>query len=89
VPVKKSKSVLKRIRQSEERRLHNRANISRFKTAMKKLEHVIEEKNAEAARAMLPTVVATLDKAASQKVLSKNSASRKKSSLTRRVNSLT
>jgi len=86
--VKKSKSVLKRVRQSEQRRLQNRSNVSRYKTEIKKLEHLIEEKNAEAARATLPSVVATIDKAASKQALSKNSASRKKSSLTRRVNSL-
>jgi small subunit ribosomal protein S20 len=86
--VKKSKSVLKRVRQSEQRRKQSRSNISRYKTEIKKLDHLIEEKNVEAARAMLPSVVATLDKAASKKALSKNSASRKKSSLTRQVNSL-
>jgi small subunit ribosomal protein S20 len=86
--VRKSKSVLKRTRQSEDRRQRNRAEISRYKTEIKKLEHLIEEKNVEAARAMLPSVAATVDKAASKKVLSKNSASRKKSSLARRVNSL-
>jgi small subunit ribosomal protein S20 len=86
--VRKSKSVLKRIRQSEDRRQRNRAEISRYKTEVKKLENLIEEKNAEAARAMLPSVAATLDKAASKKAISKNSASRKKSSLARRVNSL-
>lgn len=86
--MKKSKSVLKRIRQSEQRRIRNRPNVSRYKTEVKKLEHLIEEKKAEEARALLPSVVATLDKAACKKALSKNSASRKKSSLTRRVNSL-
>jgi small subunit ribosomal protein S20 len=86
--VRKSKSVLKRTRQSEDRRQRNRAEISRYKTEIKQLEHLIEEKNVEAARAMLPSVAATVDKAASKKVLSKNSASRKKSSLARRVNSL-
>jgi len=86
--VRKSKSVVKRIRQSEDRRQRNRAEISRYKTEVKKLENLIEEKNAEAARAMLPSVAATLDKAASKRAISKNSASRKKSSLARRVNSL-
>ena len=86
--MRKSKSVLKRIRQSEDRRQRNRAEISRYKTEVKKLENLIEEKNAEAARAMLPSVAATLDKAASKRAISKNSASRKKSSLARRVNSL-
>jgi small subunit ribosomal protein S20 len=86
--VKRSKSVLKRIRQNERRRLINRADISKYKTVIKKLEELIEQKNLEAARSMLPTVTASIDKAVSQKVLSKNSASRKKSSLARRVNAL-
>ncbi len=86
--MKRSKSALKRIRQNERRRVVNRANISKYKTTIKKLEELIEQKNIEAARTMLPTVVASLDEAVTKKVLSKNSASRKKSSLARRVKAL-
>ncbi len=86
--MEKSKSVLKRARQNEQRRMRNRANLSRYKTAIKKLEAVIEQKDAEKARELLPGVVATIDKAVSKNVLSKNSASRKKSSLTLRINAL-
>jgi small subunit ribosomal protein S20 len=86
--VEKSKSVLKRARQNEKRRLRNRANISRSKTAIKKLEAAIEKKDAAKARELLPDVIATIDKAVSKKAITKNSASRKKSSLTLRVNAL-
>jgi small subunit ribosomal protein S20 len=86
--VKKSKSVLKRVRQNERHRLRNRANVSKYKTAIKRLEAAIEQNDSDGARNLLPTVAAAIDKAASQKALSKNSASRKKSSLTRRVNAL-
>lgn len=84
----KSKSVLKRARQNERRRLRNRANVSRYKTAIKKIEAVIEQKDAEKARELLSDVVATIDKAVSKNALSKNSASRKKSSLALRINAL-
>lgn len=86
--MKRSKSVLKRIRQNERRRVHNRANASKYKTMMKKLEAAIEKSESDTARSLLPTVVAALDKAASKNALSMNSASRKKSSLARRVNAL-
>jgi small subunit ribosomal protein S20 len=86
--VVKSKSVLKRARQNEGLRVRKRANVSKYKTVIKKLEAAIDEKDAAKAREMLPGVVATIDKAASKDALSKNSASRKKSSLTLRVNAL-
>jgi small subunit ribosomal protein S20 len=66
----------------------NKSNLSRYKTEVKKFEHLIEEKNVEVARAALPSIVATIDQAASKKAISKNSASRVKSSLSRRLNSL-
>lgn len=84
----RSKSVLKRGRQNEKRRMRNRANVSRYKTAIKKIETVIESKDAAAARELLPGVVAVIDKAVSKNALTENSASRKKSSLARLVNAL-
>jgi small subunit ribosomal protein S20 len=86
--VPKTKTVLKRIRQNEKRRLRNRANVSRYKTAVKKLEVAIEANEPYAAKELLPSVVATIDKAVSKNALTKNSAARKKSSLARRVNAL-
>ncbi len=68
--------------------MRNRANVSRYKTVVKKLETALESKDGEAAKKLLPDVVETIDKAVSKNALSKNSASRKKSSLARRVNAL-
>lgn len=84
----RTKTILKRIRQNEKRRIRNRINVSRYKTAVKQLEAAIEAKEAEAARGLLPGVVATIDKAVTKNALKKNSAGRKKSSLARRVNAL-
>jgi len=86
--VNKSKSVLKRIRQNEKRRMRNRANASKYKTEVKKFEAVIEKGDAVAARDMVPQITRIIDKAATKKAISKNAASRKKSSLMRRVNAL-
>ena len=86
--MKRSKSVLKRIRQNERRRIDNRANASKCKTMIKKLEAALNQNESDTARNLLPTVVAAIDKAAAKNALSKNSASRRKSSLTRRVNAL-
>ena len=84
----KTKSVLKRDRQNEVRRVRNKSNVSKYKTAVKKLEAVIETKDIEAAKGLLPEVVATIDSAVSKNALSKNSASRKKSSLARQINAI-
>ena len=84
----RSKSVQKRARGNEKRRVSNRANVSKYKTAMKKLEAAIEEKDTAKAKDLLPGVVAVIDRAVSKSALTKNSASRKKSSLSLRVNAL-
>jgi small subunit ribosomal protein S20 len=55
---------------------------------MKKLEAAIEEKDTAKAKDLLPGVVAVIDRAVSKNALTKNSASRKKSSLSLRVNAL-
>ncbi len=69
-------------------RVCNRANVSKYKTAVKKLEAAIEEKDAAKAKELLPGVVAIIDRAVSKNALTKNSASRKKSSLSLRVSAL-
>jgi small subunit ribosomal protein S20 len=86
--VKRSKSVIKRTRQNEKRRVRNRANVSKYKTAVKKLEAVIDQGDAAGAQSLLPSVTAIIDKAASKTAISKNAASRKKSSLMRRIKAL-
>lgn len=79
------KSAKKRIRQSDKKRIRNQAALSRMKTLMKKV-HSIEEK--AAAEVTLKEAVSFIDKSVSKGRLHKNTAARRKSSLTKHVNSL-
>jgi small subunit ribosomal protein S20 len=72
---KRSKSGLKRKRQSEKRRQHNQAVSSRLRTLTK------QATSPETVRA----AVAALDKAATAGVIHKNTAARRKSRLVRRL----
>ena len=76
-----TKSAMKRMRQSERRRLRNRAVRSKVRTALKVARAVEGPEQgttiAEAIRA--------LDKAVSKGVIHRNTAARKKSALARRL----
>ncbi len=82
------RSAEKRIRQSEKRRVRNRASRSGVKTQIKRLRTAIGDGSAESAKQLLPETVAQIDKAAKKGVLHRNTAARSKSRLTRQVNAL-
>lgn len=82
------KSVLKRARQSEKRRLRNVSVKSGVKTYSKKVTEMIEKKDIEGAKESLKTAVKSLDKAVTKGVIHKNNAARRKSKLTIKVNGL-
>lgn len=82
------KSTIKRARQAETRNLRNRARLSLVKGAVKKVVTAIEEKNPEAAKASLREATAALHKAVTKGVLKPNTASRRISCLTVKVNAL-
>ncbi len=79
------KSAKKRIRQSERRRVRNQAAHARMKTLIKNV-HGLKEK--AAAEVALKEAVSYIDKSVNKGRLHKNTAARRKSSLTRHVNSL-
>lgn len=79
------KSAIKRIRQSEKKRLHNKYYAKTTRNAVRKLRATTEK--AEAA-VLLPQVASMLDKLAKINVIHKNKASNLKSKLTVFVNSL-
>ena len=81
-------SVMKRDRQSVDRRGRNRKNNSQLKTQVKKLRTAIDAGEAEEAAKLLPVTVAEIDKAAKKGVVHDNAADRHKSRLTRKVNAL-
>ncbi|MEJ2058705.1 MAG: 30S ribosomal protein S20 [Desulfofustis sp.] len=82
------KSAEKRNRQAQVRRLRNRANRSRMKTAIKNLNIAIESGNAEEAKTALAATLPVIAKTASKGTIHKKNASRKISRLTRRVNQM-
>jgi small subunit ribosomal protein S20 len=85
---KKSKSVLKRARQTKELTLKNRAAKNTLKTLSKNVEKEVSDKNAEAAQAALKKIISEIDKAARKNLIHRNTASRNISRLTRLVNSI-
>lgn len=79
------KSALKRIRQTEKRRLNNRYFAKTTRNAVKKLR--LSEDKEEAVK-MYPEVVAMIDKLAKKNVIHKNKASNLKSKLALQINKM-
>lgn len=65
------------------RRVRNLIRIRAFRNAIKETRKLFTDGKAEEARALLPRVYQTLDKAAKSKVIKKNAAARAKSRLTK------
>ena len=83
------KSSEKRMRQNEKRRLINRSNRSRLRTAVKKLRAALSEGDANEVQTLLPDTISAIDKAVQKGVLHRNAAARHTSRLTIRVNQVT
>jgi small subunit ribosomal protein S20 len=81
-------SAIKRIRQTARRTEKNRRNSSRVKTQVRRFKRALETKDATAVKQLLTPTVSMVDKAVQKGVLTKNTASRLKSRLTRRANAL-
>ncbi len=79
------KSSIKRIRQEEKRRLHNRYYAKTMRNAVRKLRATTDK--AEAA-AMYPSVQKMLDKLAKRNIIHKNKAANLKSKLSVYINKL-
>jgi small subunit ribosomal protein S20 len=77
------KSVIKRVRQNERKRVKNVIQRSRMKTAVKKLRTA---PNKEAALLELKKTAALLDRLAAQKTIHKNKAANLKSKLYNLIN---
>ena len=82
------KSAKKRVLVTKRNYDRNKAIKSSVKTAIKKVEAAVAEKDVEKAKAALLEATATIDKAATKGVYHKNNASRKVSRLAKAVNSI-
>ena len=74
-------SAEKRIRQERKRTLHNRAQRSRLKTALKK----VSSSSGNEAQDAFKEVSALLDRLATRRIIHPNKAARKKSQLARHL----
>lgn len=76
---------IKRERQDKKRRLKNISQMSELKTSIKKVLSMNDQKDAEN---LYRDTVKLIDKAASKGLIKKNTASRRKSRITRHLNSI-
>ena len=79
------KSSIKRIRQANAKRLHNRYYAKTARNAMKKLRAI---QDANEANVLYPKVCSMLDKLAKKHIIHKNKAGNLKSKLAKHLNSL-
>ena len=79
------KSAIKRIRQTEKRRLLNKYFHKTTRNAIKKLQDMKTKKEATS---LLPKVTSMLDKLSKRNIIHKNKASNLKSKLTKHVNAM-
>ncbi len=80
------KSAIKRDRQSKVRRMRNRVNKSKMKTAIRRIEEALVAGSEEQAQEALKIAVPIIQKTASKGTVHQKTASRKISRLTKRVN---
>ena len=76
---------IKRERQDKKRRLNNVARMSKLKTSIKKILSMSDQKEA---KTLYRNTVKQIDKAASKGLIKNNTASRRKSRITRHLNSI-
>lgn len=84
----KRSSAEKRHRQSEERRLRNKAVKSAVRTSAKKFVVLAQKKEVDGAEIALKEMIKKIDSAARKGIIKKNTAARKKSRMQRLYNSL-
>ncbi|HRJ51170.1 MAG TPA: 30S ribosomal protein S20 [Candidatus Thiothrix moscowensis] len=81
-------SAKKRVRQSEERRMHNRHMRSRLRTQIKNVLKAIAAGDREAAVAAYNAAVPVIDSIADKGIVHKNKAARHKSRLNAHIKAL-
>ncbi|RLD57598.1 MAG: 30S ribosomal protein S20 [Bacteroidetes bacterium] len=79
------KSALKRIRQTEKRRVHNRYYGKSMRNAVRKFRTLDDKKTAEE---QLPGILSLIDNLSKKSIIHKNKAANLKSKLTKHVNSM-
>ena len=82
------KSAIKRTRIIEKKTLRNNMIKSEYRTAIKKFEAAIEAGNTEQAQKLYSEATKQVDIACSKGVIVKNTAARKKSTMSKKLNNM-
>ena len=83
-----TKSAIKRIRRISKQTVVNRSRKSKFRSAVKKMNVLIEKKDKKEALDFLPKLNSELMKIAKTGIIKRQNASRNISRITRKINSL-
>ncbi len=83
-----TKSAIKRTRKISRQTKVNKSRKSRFKSALKKMNSLIEKKDKKEAKAFLPKLNSELMRIAKTGVIKRKNASRNVSRITKKINSL-
>lgn len=81
------KSAKKRVKVIEKKTLRNNMIKSGYRTAVRKFEEALNAGNIEEAKILLSEATKKIDQACSKGVIVKNTAARKKSNLSKKLNS--
>ena len=83
-----TKSAIKRIRRISRQTTVNKSRKSRFRSAIKKMNLILDKKDKKEALAFLPKLNSELMKIAKTGMIKKQNASRNISRITKKINSL-
>ena len=82
------KSAIKRTKIIEKKTLRNNMIKSEYRTAIKKFEAAVDAGNAEEAQKLYSEATKQVDMACSKGVIVKNTAARKKSTMSKKLNNM-
>ena len=80
------KSAIKRVSVIEKKTLRNNMIKSEYKTAIRRFEEALANNNVEEATKLMSVATKKIDQACSKGVIVKNTAARKKSNLSKKLN---
>jgi len=83
-----TKSAKKALRQNSKKRIFNLRKIKKMRSLIKKSRDLIKDKKKDDALKILPKAYKAIDKASKRGIIKKNTASRKKSRLTKAINKI-
>ena len=82
------KSAIKRVNVIEKKTLRNNMIKSAYKTAIRRFDEAVENKNVEEATKLFSFATKKIDQACTKGVIVKNTAARKKSNIAKKLNAI-